>query len=78
MFRTFNSKLFWKKKLLNNDSVDEFILIKTLPKIFNYRKKMIKNNNSKSFLSTISNSKIKKEMINLRDEINQKNFKLKN
>jgi hypothetical protein len=65
------------KNLLNNDSVEEFILSKTLPKIFSYRKKNdFKKNHSNSFLSTISNTKIKEEMINLRDEINQKNCKL--
>ena len=51
--------------------------LKLCQKYLVIEKIMIKNNNSKSFLYTIINRKIKKEMINLRDEINQKNFKLK-
>ena len=68
----------FRKSVLNNDSVDDFILSKTLPKLFSYHKNNdFKKNHSNSFISTISNSKIKEEMINLRDEINKNNFKLK-
>ena len=64
--------------LLNNESVDDFVFSKTLSKLFSHRKNNdFKKNRDDSFLSTISNSKVKEEMINLRDDINKKNFKLK-